>query len=128
MPQFKEGGLLWFTDLTSSDPYYILPILSSAGILAILEVGREFYLARYRVLQLKKKKKNMEFIRAPFNFILLFFFQKKTQAGTEAGMANPQTNMMKNVFRVMTVVMIPFTAWLPTVSFLFSFNTVLVNM
>ncbi|RUS17339.1 60Kd inner membrane protein-domain-containing protein [Endogone sp. FLAS-F59071] len=77
VPQFKEGGLFWFTDLTSSDPYYILPILSSAGILAILE------------------------------------------AGTEAGMTNPQTNMMKNVFRAMTVVMVPFTAWLPTSVFVY---------
>ena len=32
------GGLSWFTDLTVSDPYYILPVLASASILAIVHV------------------------------------------------------------------------------------------
>ncbi len=28
LPQFKEGGFGWVTDLTLPDPYYILPISS----------------------------------------------------------------------------------------------------
>jgi YidC/Oxa1 family membrane protein insertase len=33
-PSFASGGLLWFTDLTRADPYFILPVLS-ASILII---------------------------------------------------------------------------------------------
>lgn len=32
VPSLREGGLLWFTDLTLPDPYYILPTLAVAGI------------------------------------------------------------------------------------------------
>ncbi|KAK3825630.1 MAG: 60Kd inner membrane protein-domain-containing protein [Benniella sp.] len=41
VPQFKEGGLFWFTDLTVADPTYILPVASSLGFLAIMELGSE---------------------------------------------------------------------------------------
>lgn len=34
----KEGGLLWFTDLTVCDPYYILPMLTSITVWATIEV------------------------------------------------------------------------------------------
>ncbi|RUS23664.1 60Kd inner membrane protein-domain-containing protein [Jimgerdemannia flammicorona] len=39
VPQFKEGGLLWITDLTMKDPYYILPVVSCLSVLTIFEVG-----------------------------------------------------------------------------------------
>lgn len=39
VPQFKEGGLGWFTDLTLPDPYYILPITSVLFQLGVLEVS-----------------------------------------------------------------------------------------
>jgi len=29
-PSFASGGLLWFTDLTNADPYFILPVLSAS--------------------------------------------------------------------------------------------------
>lgn len=74
VPGFLEGGMAWFTDLSVKDPYYILPVLSSAGMLAILETG------------------------------------------SETGAANPQAAGMKKFFRGMTVLMIPFTAWMPSVS------------
>jgi membrane protein insertase Oxa1/YidC/SpoIIIJ len=35
----QTGGVLWFSDLTASDPYYILPLTASATMLATLEVG-----------------------------------------------------------------------------------------
>ena len=38
LPDFKTGGLSWFMDLGAPDPYYILPVLSSAATLAILQV------------------------------------------------------------------------------------------
>jgi YidC/Oxa1 family membrane protein insertase len=74
VPGFLDGGLAWFTDLSVKDPYYVLPVLSSAGMLAILETG------------------------------------------SETGAANPQAAGMKKFFRGMTVLMIPFTAWMPSVS------------
>jgi YidC/Oxa1 family membrane protein insertase len=75
VPGLQDQGLFWFTDLAAKDPYYILPVVSAAGVMAVLE------------------------------------------AGTEAGAANPQSKGMKNVFRALTLVMVPFTAWMPSVSF-----------
>lgn len=33
----KTGGLWWFTDLTVTDPYYLLPLLTSAGLFLVTE-------------------------------------------------------------------------------------------
>ncbi|KAJ9122370.1 hypothetical protein QFC22_001792 [Naganishia vaughanmartiniae] len=41
VPQLKEGGLLWFTDLVAADPYYILPTTSMLLTLAVIEVGAD---------------------------------------------------------------------------------------
>lgn len=41
LPSMKTGGLAWFSDLTSADPFYILPVLSSLTMLATLETGAE---------------------------------------------------------------------------------------
>ena len=37
-PTFTQGGVLWFTDLTARDPYFILPILSSVTMLLSMEI------------------------------------------------------------------------------------------
>lgn len=37
-PDFVEGGILWFQDLTARDPYYILPVLSAVTMLAASEI------------------------------------------------------------------------------------------
>jgi len=37
-PSFKQGGLLWFKDLSSSDPTLILPILAAVTMLASMEI------------------------------------------------------------------------------------------
>ena len=37
----ETGGALWFTDLTIADPYFILPTIASASILAIVYRGVE---------------------------------------------------------------------------------------
>ncbi|KAF5840917.1 60Kd inner membrane protein-domain-containing protein [Dunaliella salina] len=34
-----QGGMLWFTDLTSSDPYYGLPILCAAATMGMVKFG-----------------------------------------------------------------------------------------
>src|ERR687890_984373 len=33
-PSFASGGFLWFTDLTRADPYFVLPVLSAAILVA----------------------------------------------------------------------------------------------
>ncbi|XP_052248336.1 mitochondrial inner membrane protein OXA1L-like isoform X3 [Dreissena polymorpha] len=38
---FKSGGALWFTDLTVPDPYFVLPVVTFASLLLIVEVGSE---------------------------------------------------------------------------------------
>ncbi len=37
-PDFVQGGILWFQDLTKADPLYILPILSAVTMLAASEI------------------------------------------------------------------------------------------
>ncbi|KAI8370312.1 60Kd inner membrane protein-domain-containing protein [Radiomyces spectabilis] len=41
------------------------------------------------------------------------------EAGTEAGAATPQSKGMKNLFRGLTVLMVPFTAWMPSSVFVY---------
>ena len=36
---FKDGGTLWFTDLSISDPTMMMPLLTSALFLASVELG-----------------------------------------------------------------------------------------
>ncbi|KAL8376510.1 hypothetical protein RB595_007551 [Gaeumannomyces hyphopodioides] len=33
VPSFETGGVLWFTDLTAADPYYVLPMISTSLVL-----------------------------------------------------------------------------------------------
>jgi YidC/Oxa1 family membrane protein insertase len=40
-PDIASGGLLWFTDLSVQDPYYILPVLNAASFLAMIEIGAD---------------------------------------------------------------------------------------
>lgn len=40
-PDAMEGGALWFSDLTVRDPYYVLPVATSALFLAMVEVGAD---------------------------------------------------------------------------------------
>src|ERR687894_413526 len=37
-PSFTSGGILWFRDLSAYDPFYILPVLSAATMLAASEI------------------------------------------------------------------------------------------
>jgi YidC/Oxa1 family membrane protein insertase len=38
-PDFAYGGALWFTDLASKDPFYMLPILAGMTLAAMTELG-----------------------------------------------------------------------------------------
>jgi YidC/Oxa1 family membrane protein insertase len=39
--ELKNGGMLWFVDLSVPDPHYILPLLSSATFLVLVELGKD---------------------------------------------------------------------------------------
>ncbi|XP_068232891.1 mitochondrial inner membrane protein OXA1L isoform X2 [Palaemon carinicauda] len=41
MESMKEGGLLWFVDLTISDPYYLLPLITATTMIATIELGTD---------------------------------------------------------------------------------------
>ncbi|XP_044577437.1 mitochondrial inner membrane protein OXA1L isoform X1 [Cotesia glomerata] len=39
LESMRHGGLLWFTDLTVTDPYYLLPVLTSVTLAATIRLG-----------------------------------------------------------------------------------------
>lgn len=39
VPSFKDGGALWFTDLTATDSLYIFPILTALTFWITVEVS-----------------------------------------------------------------------------------------
>ena len=39
--ELSTGGMYWFTDLTATDPYYILPFASAASFLLLIELGKD---------------------------------------------------------------------------------------
>lgn len=83
VPGFQTGGLAWFADLAVSDPYYILPFISGASMLSIMETA-----------------------------------SREATATSPAAATNPQLQKkMKNLFRLLAVATVPFTAWMPSVSF-----------
>ena len=38
----RTEGLFWFQDLTLADPYYILPLVTSATLFGVLKLGVEY--------------------------------------------------------------------------------------
>jgi YidC/Oxa1 family membrane protein insertase len=41
LPDFANGGVAWFTNLSIPDPTYILPVISAAATLAVLQVSKQ---------------------------------------------------------------------------------------
>ncbi|EDW69562.1 mitochondrial inner membrane protein OXA1L [Drosophila virilis] len=37
----RDGGLFWFTDLTLADPFYLLPVITSATLYLTIELGTD---------------------------------------------------------------------------------------
>ena len=35
----KTGGIAWFSDLTMSDPYFLLPVLTTSSLLLNIKMG-----------------------------------------------------------------------------------------
>lgn len=38
--EMTNGGYLWFTDLTASDPYLILPLMSAGSFIVMIETTK----------------------------------------------------------------------------------------
>ncbi|KAF2685351.1 hypothetical protein K458DRAFT_301278 [Lentithecium fluviatile CBS 122367] len=41
VPEMSSGGMLWFTDLTVSDPLFILPVIAGGTMYTIMKMGGE---------------------------------------------------------------------------------------
>ncbi|KAI3862132.1 hypothetical protein MKW92_020612 [Papaver armeniacum] len=55
IPSFKEGGAFWFTDLTTPDPLYILPIVTALTFLISVEFNMQDGLQGNPAAQTMKK-------------------------------------------------------------------------
>ncbi|XP_067870249.1 mitochondrial inner membrane protein OXA1L isoform X1 [Heterodontus francisci] len=86
VPSLQTGGLWWFTDLTASDPFYLLPIIVTSSMWGILELG------------------------------------------AESGVDNPNLRTMKVVFRIMPLVILPFTMSFPTAVFTYWFTSNIISL
>ncbi|CAI9575685.1 unnamed protein product [Staurois parvus] len=75
VPSMQTGGLWWFTDLSIADPYYVLPLVVTCSMWAVLELG------------------------------------------AETGVNNPNLRIMKTVFRIMPLIVLPLTINFPTAVF-----------
>lgn len=74
LESFKDGGLWWFKDLTLSDPYYILPLLTSVSLYAVIKTGVEFGNKTGATAGSELIQKIMLYGMPPFIFICTFYF------------------------------------------------------
>ncbi|XP_051573965.1 mitochondrial inner membrane protein OXA1L-like isoform X1 [Myxocyprinus asiaticus] len=65
VPSLQAGGLWWFTDLTASDPFYILPIAVTGTMFAILELGAESGVDNPNLRAMKTVFRIMPFVILP---------------------------------------------------------------
>ncbi|KAI5461674.1 60Kd inner membrane protein-domain-containing protein [Mariannaea sp. PMI_226] len=64
VPSLETAGYLWFTDLTSSDPYFILPAMGSALLFGAMMVN-----SKYAPAQQKAMMKKMMWVFGTVGFI-----------------------------------------------------------
>ena len=62
---FASGGLLWFSDLTKADPYFILPILSAGILIGASEISSKNVNPNQRMM--------MRFLPVVFTFFIARF-------------------------------------------------------
>ncbi|XP_075067578.1 mitochondrial inner membrane protein OXA1L [Mixophyes fleayi] len=70
VPSLQSGGLWWFTDLTAADPIYVLPIIVTCSMLAVIELGAEFGVNNPQLVVMKNVMRVMPL--AVFAFTLNF--------------------------------------------------------
>ncbi|KAK7796962.1 hypothetical protein U0070_007697 [Myodes glareolus] len=77
VPSLQTGGLWWFQDLTVSDPIYVLPLVVTATMWGVLELG------------------------------------------AETGVQSSDLQLMRNIIRVMPLVVLPVTIHFPSAVFMY---------
>uniref|UniRef100_A0A8C2Z1Z6 OXA1L mitochondrial inner membrane protein n=1 Tax=Cyclopterus lumpus TaxID=8103 RepID=A0A8C2Z1Z6_CYCLU len=65
VPSMQTGGLLWFTDLTAADPFYILPVVVTGTMFFILELGAESGVDNPNLRAMKTVFRIMPFVILP---------------------------------------------------------------
>ncbi|XP_008063470.1 mitochondrial inner membrane protein OXA1L [Carlito syrichta] len=86
VPSLQTGGLWWFQDLTVSDPTYMLPLVVTATMWGVLELG------------------------------------------AETGMQSSDLQWMRNVIRVMPLVVLPITIHFPSAVFVYWLSSNLFSL
>ncbi|XP_053448970.1 mitochondrial inner membrane protein OXA1L [Nycticebus coucang] len=86
VPSLQTGGLWWFQDLTVSDPTYVLPLVVTATMWGVLELG------------------------------------------AETGVQSSDLQWMRNVIRVMPLVVLPITIHFPTAVFMYWLSSNLFSL
>ncbi|XP_036591177.1 mitochondrial inner membrane protein OXA1L [Trichosurus vulpecula] len=66
VPSMQSGGLWWFQDLTASDPIYALPLLVTASMWAILELGAETGVSNANLRMMKTVFRALPLVVLPF--------------------------------------------------------------
>ncbi|CAK6952968.1 mitochondrial inner membrane protein OXA1L [Scomber scombrus] len=65
VPSLQTGGMLWFPDLTMSDPFYILPFVVTGTMFFILELGAESGVDNPNLKAMKTVFRIMPFVILP---------------------------------------------------------------
>ncbi|XP_040596422.1 mitochondrial inner membrane protein OXA1L [Mesocricetus auratus] len=86
VPSLQTGGLWWFQDLTVSDPFYVLPLVVTATMWGVLELG------------------------------------------AETGMQSSDLQFMRNIIRVMPLVVLPVTIHFPSAVFMYWLSSNLFSL
>ncbi|XP_012723138.2 mitochondrial inner membrane protein OXA1L [Fundulus heteroclitus] len=65
VPSLQTGGVLWFTDLSAADPFYILPLVVTGTMFFILELGAESGIDNPNLRAMKTVFRIMPFVILP---------------------------------------------------------------
>lgn len=77
----QDGGLAWFTELTASDPYYLLPIVTSLTMMATIDLGTDG--ARLNAQNMNAMKWVLQYIDKLVNLKPESLPQKKKRSGNK---------------------------------------------
>lgn len=63
VPGLDEGGLLWIKDLTVSDPYFILPMVTALAFHLSIKVGRSIWRRHHYDLRVYSLEAKVEMLK-----------------------------------------------------------------
>ncbi|KAK1974503.1 60Kd inner membrane protein-domain-containing protein [Colletotrichum cereale] len=74
VPGMETGGFLWVSDLTASDPFFLLPIAGPFAMFAMVKLG-----SRYATPQARAQQKLMMYILGPLSVIFTAYLPAGVQ-------------------------------------------------